>query len=64
MLGFRQVIALIGDAQNMASIRLHHAAGFDSVGTLKSVGFKHGRWLDVVMMQKALGAGDTRDPDR
>jgi phosphinothricin acetyltransferase len=64
VLGFRQMIALIGDAQNMASVRLHHAAGFDSVGTLKSVGFKHGRWLDVVMMHKALGAGDTRDPDR
>jgi phosphinothricin acetyltransferase len=64
VLGFRQMIALIGDSQNMASVRLHRAAGFDPVGTLKSVGFKHGRWLDVVMMQRALGAGATRDPDR
>ncbi len=53
LIGFRQMIALIGDAQNMASVRLHRAAGFDAVGTLKAVGFKHGRWLDVVLMQKA-----------
>jgi phosphinothricin acetyltransferase len=62
--GFRQMLALIGDAKNMASIRLHKAAGFGEVGTMRSVGFKHGRWLDVVIMQRALGAGDTSAPDR
>jgi len=62
--GFRQMVALIGDSKNEASVRLHKAAGFAPVGTLKSVGFKHGRWLDVVLMQLALGAGATRDPDR
>ena len=61
---FRQIVAVIGDSQNMASTRLHHAAGFTLVGTLKSVGFKHGRWLNCVMMQLAVGAGDLSDPDR
>lgn len=57
-LGFRQMIAVIGDSQNMASQRLHGALGFAPVGVLKSVGWKHGRWLDCVLMQRALGAGD------
>jgi phosphinothricin acetyltransferase len=59
---FRQMIALIGDSNNAASIRLHKAAGFDLVGTLKSVGYKHNRWLDVVLMQRTLGPGDTAPP--
>jgi L-amino acid N-acyltransferase YncA len=60
--GFRQMIALVGDSTNTASIALHSAAGFQRVGTLRSVGFKHGRWLDVVMMQRPLGSADTSQP--
>lgn len=55
--GFRQMIAVIGDSANVASIRLHEAAGFAHAGTLRSVGWKHGRWLDTVLMQRALGPG-------
>jgi L-amino acid N-acyltransferase YncA len=62
--GFRQMIAVIGDAGNVASIRLHKAAGFALAGTLKDVGFKHGRWLDSILMQRPLGAGAQRRPDR
>ena len=62
--GFRQMIAVIGDSQNVASIRLHKAAGFALAGTLKDVGYKHGRWLDSVLMQLTLGAGNGRPPDR
>ena len=57
--GFRQMVAVIGDSGNLASIRLHAAAGFDHIGTLRSVGWKHGRWLDTVLMQRLLGPGDT-----
>jgi L-amino acid N-acyltransferase YncA len=59
---FRQMIAVIGDSQQTASIELHRALGFTPVGTLASVGFKHGRWLDTVLMQRPLGAGDTTPP--
>ena len=62
--GFRQMIAVIGDSANAASIRLHEAAGFAMVGTLKSVGRKHGVWLDTVLMQRALGPGDADPPTR
>ena len=55
---FRQVIAVIGDSANAASIGLHRRLGFRMVGTLQSAGFKFGRWVDVVLMQRALGAGD------
>lgn len=55
--GKRQMIAVIGDSGNMASIALHRAAGFLHIGTLKNVGFKHGRWLDSVFMQRCLGPG-------
>lgn len=58
--GARQMIAVIGDSANAASIRLHAAAGFVEVGTLAGVGWKFERWLDVVMMQRALGPGDAR----
>jgi L-amino acid N-acyltransferase YncA len=61
-LGFRQMVALVGDSTNIASIALHAAAGFQRVGTLQSVGFKHGRWLDVVMMQRPLGSADSNAP--
>ncbi len=62
--GFRQMIAVIGDSGNVASIRLHEATGFDIGGTLKDVGYKHGRWLDTVIMQRALGAGAGSAPSR
>jgi L-amino acid N-acyltransferase YncA len=60
--GFRQMIAVIGDSANTASIALHVASGFRLIGTLQSVGFKHGRWLDTVVMQRPLGGGDTTLP--
>jgi L-amino acid N-acyltransferase YncA len=53
--GFRQMIAVIGDSDQAASIALHRAAGFRHVGTIAAVGFKHGRWLDSVLMQRELG---------
>jgi L-amino acid N-acyltransferase YncA len=56
--GCRQMIAAIGDSANVASIRLHERAGFQPAGVLKSVGYKHGRWLDSVFMQLPLGDGD------
>src|SRR5690606_33371498 len=57
--GFRQMIAIIGDSTNAGSIGLHAALGFVHVGVLLSVGWKHGRWLDTVLMQRPLGPGDT-----
>jgi phosphinothricin acetyltransferase len=60
--GHRQMLAMIGDSTNRASIALHAAAGFRHVGTFAAVGFKFGRWLDVVMMQRPLGPGDTTLP--
>ncbi len=62
-LGFRQMIAVIGDSANVASIRAHARAGFAMIGTHPAVGFKFGRWLDTVMMQRALGAGSASVPD-
>ncbi len=60
--GFRQMIAVIGDSANAASVGLHAAVGFRLVGTLQSVGFKHGRWLDAVLMQRPLGAAGSTPP--
>jgi L-amino acid N-acyltransferase YncA len=60
--GFRQMVAVIGDSAQTASIALHRATGFEMVGTLRSVGFKHGKWLDTPLMQRALGDGDTTPP--
>jgi L-amino acid N-acyltransferase YncA len=60
--GWRQIIAVIGDSGNAASIRLHESLGFRPVGTLRSVGFKLGRWIDSVLMQRDLGAGDHAPP--
>jgi len=54
-LGKKQMVAVIGDSAQTPSIRLHEACGFEMVGTLKNIGFKFGRWLDSVIMQKALG---------
>ena len=61
-LGYRQLIAVIGDSANAASIGVHAACGFLRVGTLRSVGFKFGRWVDSVTMQKPLGPGDASRP--
>ena len=60
--GFRQMIAVIGDSANVGSIELHRAAGFRLVGTFDDVGFKFGRWLDSVLMQRPLGTGATVAP--
>jgi len=60
--GFRQMIAVIGDSGQRASIGLHRALGFTFCGTVHSVGYKHGRWLDTVMMQRTLGDGDRTPP--
>ena len=60
--GVRKLIAVIGDSANAASIGVHRSAGFAHVGTLKSCGWKFYRWLDVVMMDKALGFGDSCAP--
>src|SRR5262249_60006843 len=60
--GFRQMIAVIGDSTNAGSIELHRAAGFRLVGTFDNVGFKFGRWLDSVLMQRPLGTGATAMP--
>lgn len=61
--GFRQVIAVIGGAGNKASIALHERLGFTMIGVFKGSGWKHGQWLDTVLMQKALGEGDRTPPD-
>ena len=61
-LGYRQLIAVIGDSANAPSIKLHEALGFDRAGLLRAVGFKHGRWLDSVILQRGLGDGDTTPP--
>jgi phosphinothricin acetyltransferase len=61
-LGYRQLVAVIGDSANLASINLHASFGFLRVGTLRSVGFKLGRWVDSVVMQRPLGPGDARPP--
>ena len=61
--GFRQMIAVIGDStKQAASVGLHEAIGFRHVGILQDVGFKHGRWLDSVLMQYTLGPGATEPP--
>ena len=60
--GVRKLIAVIGDSGNHGSVGVHTAAGFVHVGTLQSVGWKFGRWLDIVMMEKTLGAGDSTPP--
>ena len=61
--GFRQMIAVIGDSANVGSVELHRAAGFRMVGTFDNVGFKFGRWLDSVLMQRPLGQGAETAPD-
>jgi phosphinothricin acetyltransferase len=55
-------MAVIGDSANAGSIGVHRALGFEPVGTVKSCGWKFNRWLDIVLMEKTLGAGDTTPP--
>jgi L-amino acid N-acyltransferase YncA len=61
-LGYRQMVAVIGDSANAASIGLHASLGFRAAGVLPSVGFKLGRWVDSVIMTRALGDGDQAPP--
>ena len=61
-LGYRQLVAVVGDSAHAPSIRLHERAGFVRVGTLRSVGFKFGRWVDSVFLQRPLGPGDGPPP--
>ncbi|MGE0765826.1 MAG: N-acetyltransferase family protein [Hyphomicrobiaceae bacterium] len=60
--GFRQMVAVIGDSANAPSIRLHRSLGFTFAGVIHSIGWKLGRWLDGVYMQRPLGPGDTAPP--
>ena len=61
--GVRKLLAVIGDSANAGSIGVHQAAGFKHIGVMRSVGWKFGAWRDVVLMEKALGAGDTSSPE-
>ncbi len=61
-LGYRQMIAVIGGSETIASIRLHAALGFTQIGVFTGIGFKFGRWIDSVYMQRPLGPGDTTLP--
>jgi phosphinothricin acetyltransferase len=60
--GFRQMMAVIGDSAQAGSIGVHRACGFEDAGVFKAVGFKFGRWLDTVQMQRALGEGSRTTP--
>ena len=62
-LGLRQMVAVIGDSGNAGSIGLHRSLGFEPAGVGKAFGYKHGRWVDIVWMQKSLNGGDARLPD-
>jgi phosphinothricin acetyltransferase len=61
--GFRQMVAVIGESGNAASIALHKRAGVTTAGLLKAAGWKHGRWVDSVLMQRPLGAGAGAPPE-
>ena len=61
--GVRRLIAVIGDSANTGSVGLHRSLGFQHVGVLMDCGWKSGRWLDVVLMDKALGPGSSCDPE-
>ena len=60
--GLRKLIAVIGDSANARSIGVHRAVGFRHVGTIQSCGWKFGRWLDIVLMEKVIGAGSSTAP--
>jgi phosphinothricin acetyltransferase len=61
--GIRKLIAVIGDSDNAGSIGVHRSCGFERVGVIRSCGWKFGRWLDIVLMEKALGDGDRTAPE-
>ena len=61
--GVRRVMAVIGDSANVGSIGVHKALGFEVAGTIPSCGWKFDRWLDIVLMQRSLGAGDSTVPE-
>jgi phosphinothricin acetyltransferase len=61
--GIRKLLAVIGDSANASSIGVHRALGFTPAGSFKSCGWKFGRWLDIVLMEKSLGEGDTSPPE-
>jgi phosphinothricin acetyltransferase len=61
--GIRKVMAVIGDSANAGSIGVHKALGFEQVGVVQACGWKLGRWLDIVMMQRAIGEGDRTPPE-
>ena len=61
--GIRKLIAVIGDSANAGSIGVHRSLGFRDVGRFQSCGWKFGRWLDIVLMEKALGEADTTPPE-
>jgi L-amino acid N-acyltransferase YncA len=63
-LGYRQMVAVIGGSDTWPSLRLHAALGFARIGVLPAVGFKFGRWVDIVLMQRALGLGASVVPDQ
>ncbi len=62
-LGYRQMVAVIGGSDTWPSLRLHAALGFTRIGVLPAVGFKFGSWVDIVLMQRALGLGATTAPE-
>lgn len=61
---FRLMVAVIGDEESHGSINLHRSLGFELTGILKGIGYKHGRWLSTVLMQRALGPGTLEPPTR
>lgn len=63
-LGFRQMVSVIGDSNNAASIKLHETLGFRQAGVLRAVGWKFGGWVDSVLMQRPLGGGENAGPPR
>ena len=60
--GCRQMVAIIGDSGNEASVALHRSLGFETTGVLRDIGFKRERWVDTVIMQRTLGDGDSTPP--
>ena len=63
-LGYRQMVAVIGGRETVASIKMHEVLGFSHMGLLPAVGFKFGHWIDIVLMQRALGPGAARLPEQ
>ncbi|MDQ1258556.1 MAG: hypothetical protein QG643_378 [Pseudomonadota bacterium] len=61
--GLRKLVAVIGDSANAGSIGLHRALGFTDVGVLRAMGWKHGAWRDIVLMEKPLGTADSTTPE-